>query len=97
MFAPGIRQIAEALTASENGAIAYQPGFIIMLRIRPLILAPLSETFERKSLYLVCFTIFTLLQIPATPAKTLPMLITIRTFAGFFGSMHYLRIPGEQS
>ncbi|CAL3963046.1 unnamed protein product, partial [Diplocarpon coronariae] len=56
-----------------------------MLGIGPLLLAPLSETFGRKPLYLTCFTIFTLLQIPTALAKSLPMLISLRTIAGFFG------------
>ncbi|KAK2628086.1 hypothetical protein QTJ16_002732 [Diplocarpon rosae] len=58
-----------------------------MLGIGPLLLAPLSETFGRKTLYLICFAIFTLLQIPTALAKSLPALITLRTIAGFFGSV----------
>ncbi|PMD40112.1 MFS general substrate transporter [Hyaloscypha variabilis F] len=87
IFAPGIRQIAESLKVSENEVVACQTGFVVMLGVGPLILAPLSETFGRKPLYLICFTAFTLLQIPTALAKTLPVLITLRTFAGFFGSV----------
>lgn len=87
MFAPGIRQIAESLNAPENDVIACQTGFVVMLGIGPLILAPLSEDLGRKPLYLTCFTIFTLLQVPTALAKSLPVLIALRTIAGFFGSM----------
>ncbi|PVH85853.1 MFS general substrate transporter [Cadophora sp. DSE1049] len=87
MFAPGIEQIAESLHATTDGVIGCQTGFVVMLGVGPLILAPLSETFGRKPLYLVCFTIFTLLQIPTALAKSLPALITLRTIAGFFGSI----------
>jgi predicted MFS family arabinose efflux permease len=90
MFAPGIRQIAKSFDASGNEVIACQTGFVVMLGIGPLILAPLSETFGRKPLYLICFTAFTLLQIPTALAKTLPVLIALRTFAGFFGSTYTL-------
>jgi MFS family permease len=88
MFAPGIKQIAESLDATENGVIGCQTGFVIMLGA-----GPLSETFGRKRLYLVSFTIFTLLQIPTALAKNLPTLIVLRTIAGFFGSLfvHLLR------
>ncbi|EDN96374.1 hypothetical protein SS1G_01300 [Sclerotinia sclerotiorum 1980 UF-70] len=55
MFAPGINQIAEALDTTAEAVIACQAGFVIMLGIGPLLLAPLSETFGRKPLYLVCF------------------------------------------
>lgn len=88
MSAPGISQIAESLKASENAVVGCQTGFVVMLGIGPLILAPLSETFGKKSLYLVCFTVFTLLQIPTALAKTLPVLITLRTLAGLFGSIY---------
>ncbi|KAF8866390.1 MFS general substrate transporter [Acephala macrosclerotiorum] len=87
IFTPGIKQISESLDATEGGVIACQTGFVVMLGIGPLILAPLSETFGRKVLYLWCFTIFTLIQIPTALAKTLPVLITLRTLAGFFGSV----------
>jgi MFS family permease len=70
MFAPGIKQIAESLDTTENGVIGCQTGFVIMLGVGPLILAPLSETFGRKRLYLVSFTTFTLLQIPTALAKS---------------------------
>jgi MFS family permease len=86
MFAPGIDQIAESLKTSRNAVIGCQTGFVVMLGIGPLILAPLSETFGRKPLYLICFTIFTLLQIPTALSPNLPCLITMRTLAGFFGS-----------
>ncbi|PBP19573.1 membrane transporter [Diplocarpon rosae] len=87
IFAPGIEQIAKSLHASPNGVIGCQTGFVVMLGIGPLLLAPLSETFGRKTLYLICFAIFTLLQIPTALAKSLPALITLRTIAGFFGSV----------
>ena len=97
MFAPGIDQIAESLKTSRNAVIGCQTGFVVMLGIGPLILAPLSETFGRKPLYLICFTVFTLLQIPTALSPNLPCLITMRTLAGFFGStsalpmIHYIR------
>ena len=86
MFAPGIDKIADSLEVDKDSVIACQTGFVVMLGIGPLLLAPLSETFGRKSLYLVCFTIFTLLQIPTALAPNLPTLVALRTVAGFFGS-----------
>jgi len=87
MFTPGIEQIAKSLNTTTSGVIGCQTGFVVMLGIGPLILAPLSETFGRKPLYLICFAVFTLLQIPTALAQTLPVLITVRTIAGFFGSV----------
>jgi MFS family permease len=89
MFTPGIRQISESLNTSEEAVIACQTGYVVMLGIGPLVLAPLSETFGRKHLYHVCFTFFTLLQVPAALSLNVAMLITVRTVTGFFGSMWY--------
>ncbi|KAF4635492.1 hypothetical protein G7Y89_g2595 [Cudoniella acicularis] len=87
MFAPVIEKIADDLDATTREIIGFQTGFVIMLGIGPLVLAPLSETFGRKILYTTCFTIFTLLQIPTGLTLSLPVLIFLRTVAGFFGAV----------
>ncbi|KAF7935901.1 uncharacterized protein EAE98_002121 [Botrytis deweyae] len=87
MFAPGINQIAESLDTTAQAVIACQTGFVVMLGIGPLLLAPLSETFGRKPVYLICFGIFTLLQIPTALSPNIATLITFRSIAGFFGSV----------
>ena len=86
MFAPGIEKIAGSLHVEKNSVIGCQTGFVIMLGIGPLVLAPLSETFGRKPLYLSCFAVFTLLQVPTALSRSLPVLIALRTVTGFFGS-----------
>lgn len=87
MFTPGIAQIAEVLHTDETTVIGATTGFVIMLGIGPLLLAPLSETFGRRMLYIVCFAIFTLLQIPTALSPNVATLIALRTLAGFFGSV----------
>lgn len=87
MFTPGIDEIAKDLNCSTTAVIGTTTGFVVMLGIGPLLLAPLSETFGRRPIYLICFTIFTLLQIPTALAPNIAFLITVRSFAGFFGSV----------
>jgi hypothetical protein len=87
MFTPGIQQIADDLGTTSSIVIGCTTGFVVMLGIGPLFLAPLSETFGRRKLYLVCFTIFALLQIPSALAPNVETLIAMRTFSGFFGSV----------
>lgn len=87
MFTPGIKQIAKDLDSSENAVVGATTGFVVLLGIGPLVLAPLSETFGRRRLYLVCFTIFTLLQIPTALSSNVESLIAVRTISGFFGSV----------
>ena len=87
MFTPGIAQIAEDLNCSTTAVIGTTTGYVVMLGIGPLLLAPLSETFGRRNLYLTCFSIFALLQIPTGFAPNIGFLIAIRSVAGFFGSV----------
>lgn len=55
--------------------------------IGPLIIAPLSETFGRRLMYLICFGLFALLQIPSALSPNIETLIAMRTLSGFFGSV----------
>lgn len=87
MFTPGINEIAKDLQTTTEAVIGTTTAYVATLGIGPLILAPLSETFGRRKLYLVCFSIFTLLQIPTALSPSIAFLIFIRTLAGFFGSV----------
>lgn len=87
MFTPGIQEIADDLGTDIATVIGATTGFVICLGIGPLVLAPFSETFGRRRLYLVCFTIFTLLNIPTALAPNIETLLAIRTLSGFFGSV----------
>lgn len=87
IFTPGIDQIAECLNTSREQVVATTTGYVITFGIGPLILAPLSETFGRRVVYLVCFSIFSLLQIPSALAPNIAVLIFVRTVSGFFGSV----------
>ena len=86
MFTPGIKQIATDLNTTDTTVVGATTGFVVLLGIGPLILAPLSETFGRRTLYLVCFSVFTLLQIPTALSPNVETLIAVRTISGFFGS-----------
>lgn len=79
-------EIAEDLNTTVSVIVVAQSGFVIMLGIGPLIWAPLSETFGRRTLYMICFGTFAVLQIPTALSVNVEMLIVVRTIAGFFGS-----------
>lgn len=86
-FMPGIHQIAESLHVDQEQVVATSTGYVIMLGLGPLLIAPLSETLGRRVVYNFCFGVFTLLQIPAALAPNIAVLIIVRTLAGFFGSV----------
>ena len=86
MFNPAIAQIAKSLHTDEQHVIATTTGYVVLLGIGPLILAPFSETFGRRSLYLLCFGAFSLLQIPTALSPNIGFMIAVRTVSGFFGS-----------
>lgn len=86
-FTPGIKEIADDFGIDESAVIGATTGFVVTLGIGPLVLAPLSETFGRRILYLICFSIFTLLQIPTALSPNIECLVAVRALAGFFGSM----------
>ena len=87
MFTPGISEIADDLNTDATTVVGATTGFVVFLGIGPLILAPLSETFGRRKLYLACFAIFALLQIPTALSPNVESLIAVRTISGFFGSV----------
>ncbi|KAL9106344.1 MAG: hypothetical protein Q9227_008613 [Pyrenula ochraceoflavens] len=87
MFTPGIAQIADDLNTDTENVIATTTGFVIMLGIGPLILAPLSETFGRRPIYIACFGAFAILQIPTALSPNVEFLIAVRTVSGLFGSV----------
>lgn len=87
MFTPGIDEIAAGLNTSVESVIACTTGHVVFMGIGPLIWAPFSETFGRRVLYMSCFSIFTLLQIPSALAPNIETLIVMRTLSGFFGSV----------
>ena len=60
MYTPGIQQIADEFGVSMDAVIATTTGYVIFMGIGPLILAPLSETFGRRKIYIICFAIFSL-------------------------------------
>ena len=87
MFTPGINQIAEDLQTSPSTVVGATTGFVVALGIGPLILAPLSELYGRRLLYIICFSIFALTQVPTALSPSVSFLITWRTISGFFGSV----------
>ncbi|KAJ8064561.1 hypothetical protein OCU04_006891 [Sclerotinia nivalis] len=60
--------------------------YVLGLGIGPLFLAPLSELYGRRIVYLSCFTIFTILNVGCALAPNIAALSTLRLLSGMAGS-----------
>lgn len=87
ILAPGMSDIAETFNVDSQIVIGAQTGFVCMLGIGPLFLAPMSETFGRRTIFLTNLIIFTLIQIPTALAPNIESFMVLRTLGGLFGSV----------
>ena len=60
--------------------------FVLGLGIGPLLLAPLSELYGRRVVYLTAFSIFTALMVGCALCQSIGSLSTLRLLAGIAGS-----------
>ena len=87
MFAPAKAEISASFGTSKQIVLLGQSGFMIGLGTGPLFLAPMSETFGRRPLFVICLAIFTLFQIPTALSPNVATFIAVRTLSGFLGSV----------
>ncbi|CAF9924513.1 MAG: hypothetical protein GOMPHAMPRED_003661 [Gomphillus americanus] len=87
MYAPVADNIGTEYGADDQIVLLNQSGYVCMLGIGPLLWAPMSETFGRRTIYLLGLVIFTLIQIPIALAPDIETFVIFRTLSGFFGSV----------
>ncbi|KAA8909982.1 major facilitator superfamily domain-containing protein [Sphaerosporella brunnea] len=86
-------QIRREFHIPQLEAVAGLSLFVVGLGIGPMILAPLSEFYGRRPIYLVSFTAFTLLLLPCALAPNIAVLIVFRFLTGMAGSA-FLSVAG---
>lgn len=69
--------------------------YLLGLALGCLILAPLSELYGRRPIYIVTTAIFALFVLPVALAPNLATVLTCRAFSGFFGSATIASGPGS--
>ncbi|KAF2766930.1 MFS general substrate transporter [Teratosphaeria nubilosa] len=87
IFAPAASAIAETFETSTQIVEIGQTAFVIMLGLGPLFLAPMSETFGRRLVFLTNLAVFTALQIPIALALNVATFVVLKTFSGLCGSV----------
>lgn len=87
MFAPAVSQVmkeynSSSVILSEIVVSIYVLGFAV----GPLFVAPLSEVYGRKWVYLISSALFLIFTVACAVSSSLPMLIVFRFLAGCVGS-----------
>lgn len=86
VYSTGQAQIENEFGISEELAIAGLSLYVLGFAIGPMIFAPLSETFGRRMIYVVCWFLFVVLQFGVAFAPNIPVLFVFRFLTGFFSS-----------
>jgi hypothetical protein len=68
--------------------------YLLGLAVGSLIVAPMSELYGRRWVYLICMFCFTLLVIPAALATSLAEIMVVRFFGAVFGAAMVSNSPG---
>lgn len=90
---PGIK--SEFHVASESIATLGITTYLIGLAVGSLVLAPLSEVYGRRPVYIISIFVFTILVLPCALATSLPEILIVRFFGAFAGSVMIANAPGS--
>lgn len=69
-------------------------SYLMGLALGPLILAPLSEMYGRRPIYIITMALFAILVIPCATAPNLEVLLAMRFLGAFAGSVMVSNAPG---
>ncbi|TFK37419.1 major facilitator superfamily domain-containing protein [Crucibulum laeve] len=87
LLAVGAWEVTEEFHVTNTNIAALPIAlFVLGLGLGPLYLAPLSEMYGRRNVYLISFGIFCLLNISCALVKNMAGLIVLRFLAGLAGS-----------
>lgn len=86
VYSPGQMQVIEEFNISEELAIAGLSLYVLGFAIGPMAVAPLSETFGRRNVYLICWGLFTILAFGVAFAPNIATLFVFRFLTGLASS-----------
>jgi len=86
VYVSGIRGIMQRFDVSEEVATLGLSLFVLGFALGPLIWAPLSEVYGRKSIFVISYTAYTAFSVAAACAPNITALLVLRFFASAFGS-----------
>jgi MFS family permease len=94
-YAIGIPGMAKDFGTQDRTALTLGVStYLFGLSIGPLVLAPLSELYGRRPVYIVSLFSFAILLIPSAVAPNLATILITRFMAAFMGSVVMSSAPG---
>ena len=97
VYASGIEGIQQRFNVSLEVATLGLSLFVLGFALGPLIWAPLSEMYGRRSIYMISFAGYTVFSVAATCAPSIAALLVLRFFASAFGSSSMTKYRGRHS
>jgi len=85
-FSPAAGDFAKDLGVSPQVAVLGLSMYVLGLAFGPMTLAPLSEYYGRRPVYIVAYGIFLLLLLATTYVETLVPFLVLRVLSGYFAS-----------
>lgn len=85
-YAISVSVIQEELQTSRQLALAGISAYTIMFGITPLVLAPLSEIYGRRKIYIFSAAFFAAFHIPQATAANMETMLVARCLSGAGGS-----------
>jgi MFS family permease len=85
-FSPAAGDFAKDVGVSPHVATLGLSLYVLGLAFGPMTLAPLSEYFGRRPVYIVSYGIFLILLLATTYVETLAPFLVLRLFSGYFSS-----------
>lgn len=85
-YASGIRDIMQRFDVSNEVATLGLSLYVLGFALGPLIWAPLSEVYGRKSVYVISYAAYVAFSVAAACASNIAALLVLRFFASAFGS-----------
>jgi len=86
VYASGIQGVMQRFDVSAEVATLGLSLFVLGFALGPLIWAPLSEVYGRKSIFVISFMAYTAFSVAAACAPNITALLVLRFFASAFGS-----------
>lgn len=86
VYASGIKGVMKHFDVSDEVATLGLSLFVLGFALGPLIWAPMSEVYGRKSIYMISYTMYIVFSVVAAFSPNITALLLFRFFASAFGS-----------